>query len=182
MYTSLESNTWKTTLFDCNCESCFVSYIAPCHVYAKLRNGNYAYHCFAYASLWWFIQVLYSWMYYIETNVCPSVKVDYCIGLEESDCNQSYMLVNNIPSACSYHTDGDLCVYNTNECITHRTYNHTQTFLFLFSFFAYVSLWLLHFRLRNQIKEQNKIQDDPMGCLAVTCCSTCGLAQAYREV
>jgi hypothetical protein len=182
MYTVLETNSWKTSLLDCDCESCFVSYVAPCHVYAKLRNGNYAYHCFVYASIWWFIQMIYSWMYYINKNVCPINKVDYCILLDENTCNQSYMVVNNIPSSCTFHKDANICTYNTYECITHHTYNHTKLFLFMFSFMSYLSLWLLHFKLRKQIKESNKIYDDKCSCVANTCCSTCGLAQVYREV
>jgi len=181
MYTALQPNSWKTGLFYYDCESCFVSYVAPCHVYAKLRNGNYAYHCFLYASLWWFIQMIYSWMYYMNQNVCAHVNVDYCIGLEEESCIKSYTMVDNIPSACSYYSDADICVYG-NECITRHTYNHTQTFLTMFSLCTYLSLWLLHFKLRNQIKEQNKIHEDGCSCLANTCCSTCGLAQVYREL
>jgi hypothetical protein len=182
MYTSLHLNTWKTSLFECNCESCFVSYIAPCHVYAKLRNGNYAYHCFVYTMILGCIQILHYWLYYINKNVCPSNKVDYCINLDETTCNQSYMMVNNIPSACTFHKDANLCTYDTYECITYHTYHHTQMFLFMFSLFTYLSLWMLHFKLRNQIKESNKIYDDHFNCLANTCCSTCGLAQEYREI
>ena len=43
MYTLLK--TWKTPLCYCDCESCFVSYMLPCHVYAKLKQGNYTMNC-----------------------------------------------------------------------------------------------------------------------------------------
>lgn len=182
MYTSLESNTWKTSLFKCDCESCFVSYIAPCHVYAKLRNSNYAYYCFVYASLWVFMQTVYSCIYFVEVNLCPTNQVNYCFGLNEFNCSQSYMIVDNIPSSCSYHYDANVCIYGKEECITYYTYNHTQPMLMMFLMVGYLSLCFLHFNLRNQIKEQHKIDEDSTACCANTCCSTCGLAQMYREV
>jgi hypothetical protein len=182
MYTSLESNKWKTPLLECHCESCFISYIAPCHVYAKLRNGNYAYHCCMYASLWVCMQLVYSWMWFIQDNVCPSNKVDYCFGLSENNCSQSYTLINDVPSLCTFYPEANICVYSSQQCITYHTYNHAQPMLFMFSLITYLSLCLLHVKLRNQIKEQNKIQEDPLACCATMCCSTCGLAQIYREV
>jgi hypothetical protein len=182
MYTALQPNTWKTSLFYCDCESCFISYIAPCHVYAKLRNGHYAYHCFMYAILWVSLQLIYSFMVFVQVNECPANEVNFCFGLSQQNCSQSYMRINNEPFPCSYHTDADVCIYNTQDCITYKKYEHTQTFLWMFSVISYLSIWLLHLKLRNQIKEQEKIYEDPCACLATTCCSTCGLAQVYREV
>jgi hypothetical protein len=46
----------------------------------------------------------------------------------------------------------------------------------------YSFLWLLHYILRKEIQEKKEINHDSMHCLATTCCSTCGLAQEYREL
>jgi len=182
MYTALQSNTWKTPLLYCDCESCFISYIAPCHVYAKLRNGHYAYHCFMYAIVWVFMQFIYSFMMFVQVNVCPANEVDFCFGLTEFNCSQSYIKINDEPFPCSYHSDANVCVYDSQDCITYKKYEHTQTLLWMFSIITYISICLLHLKIRNQIKKQQKIYDDPCVCLATTCCSTCGLAQIYREV
>jgi hypothetical protein len=135
-----------------------------------------------YTTLWMFMQILYSFMFALQVNICPANEVLFCFGLSELNCSQSYVRIDDEPYPCSYHSDADVCAYDTQECISGKKYNHTQTFLFMFSFITYLSMWLLHLKLRNQIKEQNKINEDPMACLATTCCTTCGLAQVYREL
>jgi len=135
-----------------------------------------------YAILWVSLQLIYSFMVFVQVNECPANEVNFCFGLSQQNCSQSYMRINNEPFPCSYHTDADVCIYNTQDCITYKKYEHTQTFLWMFSVISYLSIWLLHLKLRNQIKEQEKIYEDPCACLATTCCSTCGLAQVYREV
>jgi hypothetical protein len=46
----------------------------------------------------------------------------------------------------------------------------------------YTTIWLLHVRVRKEIQEKKEIEYDAHTCLATTCCSTCGLAQEYREI
>ena len=96
-------------------------------------------------------------MFALQVNICPANEVLFCFGLSELNCSQSYVRIDDEPYPCSYHSDADVCAYDTQECISGKKYNHTQTFLFMFSFITYLSMWLLHLKLRNQIKEQNKI-------------------------
>ncbi len=172
---------WKTSLMYYDCESCFVSCVAPCHVYAKLKQKSYAKHCFVYALLWYTIQSLYSWNYYVYSNSCPSEKINYCIQLDENDCNDYYMMINSVPTRCVFHTDANLCTYE-NSCISPSEYNHIHIFIFISTTMMYSFLWLLHYILRKEIQEKKEINHDSMHCLATTCCSTCGLAQEYREL
>jgi Cys-rich protein (TIGR01571 family) len=173
-------NTWKSHLCKFDCESLFVSYALPCHVYAKLRKGSYAYHLMIYLFMWATIQFLYSYGYYLNVNACPLYKTDKCIYLNESECNQHYMKVDSAPSKCIYRYN--MCEYDTYECITPTHYASLNLFLGPLTCIMYIIIYNLHFKLRKEIQETHKIPMECKDCLAVTCCSTCGLAQAYREV
>ena len=179
MYTLLK--TWKTSLFHCDCESCFVSYLLPCHVYAKLKQKNYAFHCILYLSLWSMIQLLYSYHYYTYSNACPPSQTDYCILLNESTCEQYYMLVNSVPAKCIFHLDINHCTYDMYSCIFPDEYSKLTIMIFLCSSMLYMFLWWLHYTVRKEIQYRNDLED-PYRCLATSCCSTCGLAQEYREI
>ena len=169
-------SSWKTPLLHFDCESCFISCIAPCHVYAKLKKRNYAKHCSLYVLLWYSIQTLYSWNYHLYNKSCPSKKTEYCIQLDEQECNESYMLVNSVPTKCVYYES--MCIYD-QTCITN--YNHFFIFTFVSTTILYCFLFLLHYKLRIEIQDQKEIKDSA-NCLSTTCCSTCGLAQEYREL
>jgi len=180
MYTQLTN--WKTSLFYCDCESCFVSTILPCHVYAKLKQRNYATHCILYLGLWFMLHMLYSWNYYIYVNTCPALETPLCVLLNESTCEEYYMRIDNVPSRCIFRPDLHLCTYDTYSCIEQTTYTKINLFVFLMASMIYTSIWLLHNRVRKEIQEKKEIEYDPHSCLATTCCSTCGLAQEYREI
>lgn len=180
MYKQLTN--WKTSLIHYDCESCFISHVAPCHVYSKLKQGSYAKNCIIYAVLWYTIQSLYSWNYYVYKNQCPSEKISYCIQLNENDCNDYYMLVNSVPTRCIFNSDSNICLYDEQSCIKQSEYNHIHLFIFTFSSIIYSCLCLLHYILRKEIQEKKEIDHDSTNCLAITCCSTCGLAQEYREL
>ncbi len=171
-------SSWKTPLLHFDCESCFISCIAPCHVYAKLKKRNYAKHCALYLLLWYSIQTLYSWNYHLYNKSCPSQKTDYCIQLDEQECNDFYMLVNSVPTKCVYYES--MCIYD-QTCIPQSEYTHFFIFTFISTTILYCFLFLLHYKLRIEIQDQKEIKD-PTYCLASTCCSTCGLAQEYREL
>jgi hypothetical protein len=173
-------NSWKTHLCKFDCESLFVSYLLPCHVYAKLKKGSYAYHLVMYLCIWASIQILYSWNYYLNSNACPVYETDMCALLDESDCSKYYMKVDSGVSPCVYRTN--LCTYDNQTCIPPKQYGHIQLFIFPASLLAYMLLVNLHGTLRNEIKKTQNIQHECNDCLAITCCSTCGLAQEYREV
>jgi hypothetical protein len=173
---------WKTPLLYCNCESCFVSHVAPCHVYAKLKQGNYAKHCAIYAILWYTIQCLYSWNYYLYSNSCPSEEIHYCLQLEELECADYYMTLNGVATKCVFHSDANICTYDEQSCILPSEYRELDTIIFLTTSMMYTCLCLLHYSLRKEIQIKKEIEYDATCCLATTCCSTCGLAQEYREL
>ena len=172
---------WKTSLLHYDCESCFVSHMLPCHVYAKLKQVNYAIHCMLYISLWFTIHFLYSWNYYLYTNICPSTDISYCILLNESNCNQYYMIVNSVPTRCIFHPDVQLCTMDTS-CITETAYSKIELYIIIVTSMLYTCLWFMHMRVRKEIQQQKEIEYDSYTCMATTCCTTCGLAQEYREL
>jgi hypothetical protein len=180
MYTPI--NTWSTRLLHCDSESCFVSWVAPCHVYAKLKNNNYTFHCILYLSIWITLQTLFTWHHYIYTNTCPQMKSDYCIQLDESTCSQYYTIVDSVSSACVFRKDANICTYDTVECIPYKESYHTMTIISMISFLFYMILTSIHYKVRKEIQEKKQIQADSNVCCAITCCSTCGLAQEYREI
>ncbi len=174
--------SWKTTLFHWECESCFVSHCLPCHVYAKLKQRNYTIHCMVYIGLWFIVQTLYSWNYYTYSNACPEYDVSYCLQLTESECSQHYMVINSSPSKCVYHTDIELCTSDTYTCIPLSQYKSIHVFIFILLSMIYTCFGLIHYNVRRELREKKEIEDDSYSCLASTCCSTCGLAQEYREL
>jgi len=111
---------------------------------------------------------------------CPSNKTDYCIMLDEHDCTNHYMLVNSIPTKCIFHPE-EKCIYNEQSCINASEYNRFCVFIFVTTTMIYSCLWLLHYKIRIEIKEKKEITDSS-DCIATTCCSTCGFAQEYREL
>lgn len=180
MYKQLKN--WKTPLLYCDCESCFVSYIAPCHVYAKLKQRSYAKHCALYAFLLYTINILYSWNYYLYDNSCPSEEIHYCLQLEEYECEDYYMMVNSVPTKCVFHADANICTYDEQSCISTWEYKEIHLIIFVTSTLMYICLCLMHYTIRKEIQEKKEIEHDATCCLATTCCSTCGLAQEYREL
>jgi hypothetical protein len=175
-------NTWSTSLLHCDSESCFISWIAPCHVYAKLSNKHYTLDCLLYLSLWITLQTLYSWHYQLYIHTCPLQETDYCINLDETSCVQYYTIVNSVSTPCVYHKDANVCTYDTVDCIPYKKYHRTQVIISMLSFLFYSIVVMLHYDVRKKIKEKKQIQTDDHVCCAVTCCSTCGLAQEYREI
>ena len=178
MYYPLQ--TWKTHLCKFDCESLFVSWALPCHVYAKLRKGSYAFHLIIYLCMWMSTQFLYSYNYYLNSHACPMYETDSCWILNESECNTHYMRVESGVAPCVYRDT--LCTYENYECISPKKYFQIHLFIIPSTLFVYLLLVNLHFKLRTEMKTTHAIQHDCTDCLAVTCCSTCGLAQEYREV
>ena len=177
MYHSLQ--TWKTHLFKCDCESLSVSYLLPCYVYAKLRKGIYTFHFAMYACIWLIIQVLYSCAYYLNAHACPMYEAELCAQLGESECASHYMKVSSGVAPCVFRTN--LCTYDTYECISPKHYMKTHVLIGVSSLFVYILLLNLHYKLRTEIKTTQAINSE-CDCVTVVCCSTCALAQEYREV
>jgi Cys-rich protein (TIGR01571 family) len=173
-------NSWKTHLCKLDCESLFVSWALPCHVYAKLRKGSYAFHLVVYLCMWMCAQLLYSCTYYLNSHACPLYETDMCVLLDESECSKHYMKVDSEVAPCVYRDT--LCTYEPYECIPPKKYLHLHLFIFPSTLLVYIFLVNLHCILRKEMQATHGIQRDCTDCLAVTCCSTCGLAQEYREV
>ena len=176
MYHPLQ--TWKTHLCKCDCESLSVSYCFPCYVYAKLRKGSYACHFVVYFCIWTCTQLLYSCTYYFTANACPMYETDTCMQLDESECGDHYMKVSSGAAPCVYRTN--LCTYANYDCISPKHYVKIHLFIFTSTLFVYILLVNLHYKLRTEIKKAHAIHPE-CDCLTVVCCSTCALAQAYRE-
>lgn len=163
----------------CDCESLSVSYLLPCYVYAKLRKGNYTFHFVVYVSIWLSTQLLYSCAYYLNAHACPMYEADLCYQLSDSECENHYMKVSSGVAPCVYRAN--LCTYDDYECIPPKHYMKVHVLIFFSTLFVYILLVNLHYKLRTEVKQTQAIHPE-CDCLTVTCCSTCALAQAYREV
>lgn len=170
---------WKTHLCQCDCESLSVSYLLPCYVYGKLRKGNYTCHFVVYVCIWLSMQVLYSCAYYVNAHACPLHEADLCAQLGESECASHYMKVGSGVAPCVYQKM--VCTYENYECISPKDYMKIHPLIFFSSLFVYILLMNLHYKLRSEIKKTQAIHPE-CDCLTVTCCSTCAMAQEYREV
>lgn len=175
-------NDWNTSLCKCHAESCLVSFLLPCHVYAKLKNKYYLLNFVVYASLVTCIYNIGYWLHYLSHNICPSIKAEQCIGLGEN-CQNYYINIDNTHTQCIYHDDAQLCTYNTISCIKQNTYMKLRLYLGAYASFSYLFLFFMNYKKRLVIKEYRKINDTGISDLfASSLCITCGLAQEYREL
>lgn len=184
-YEIINKKEWSTNLYDCDTESCFLSCFVPCHIYSKLKlinknKSQYCSHLFFYMFIYLSIQQLWYSSHYLSSHTCPKNLIDNCINAIDN-CENNYMLVDNVPSSCVMKSD--LCVYDNYECVSHKESNKTALYILIFTTFSYSCLTFMHYKVRENIKvfyhiNGNIVED----VFAVTCCSTCGLAQEYREL
>lgn len=182
MYQLLEKRQWATSLFHCDPESCILSHMLPCHIYAKIYdeplNSCYLFNFLYYGIFCLATYNVYYWLDYINKNRCPSLETDYCFGLNEN-CSQYYMLVNGVPSRCVYNDS--ICVHSETDCFIN--YNRFNMYLSMLGSFSYFVLIVLKFYLREKVKKDYNIEQSfAKDACAVTFCSPCGLAQELREV
>jgi Cys-rich protein (TIGR01571 family) len=119
----------------------------------------------------------YYWLNYINSNRCPDLNTDQCIGLREN-CGQYYVVINGIPAKCIMN-EYNFCSYNEDQCFT--DYKKLNVILSLSGTLSYFILFLLNFFLREKVKKEYNIEGEYDSC-ASTICSPCGLAQEYREI
>ena len=182
-YNILNKGEWQTSLCKCDSESCFLSCIVPCHVYAKLRartKSEYCVHLFVYMLMYVFInQLLYSNHYIIE-NTCPNNLINSCISVF-NNCNTHYMLIDNNQYACV--EENGYCFADTTSCIEQSTSHKASVNLIIITSMCYFIIVCLHYSARDYIKTLQNIDESFIeNIVGVVCCPTCGLAQEYREL
>jgi Cys-rich protein (TIGR01571 family) len=184
-YELIDKKKWSTNLYDCDSESCFLSCIVPCHVYSKLKiisknKNHYFVHLFVYILLYLSIQQLWYTRDYLSKHTCPQNLIDNCIN-SLNICEDNYMIIDDTPFSCGIK--GNLCIYNDYECISEKQSNKTTRYLIIVTSISYACLTFLHYSVRKHIKNVYQINGNVVeDVIAVTCCSTCGLAQEYREL
>lgn len=176
MYTRLSD--WKSSLCEYDSESCVVSWLLPCHVYAKLNMSSYGLHFISYAFFVLCIRNIYGWFYYVHDHACPSHHAAQCLGLDNKECSEYYMVVDGVPSQCTYHSDVDACIYNIYGCVHANPIYHALSFFLCFS---YICLFSMNYSARVLTIQHRKLSHSN-NLVASTCLSTCGLAQEYREI
>ena len=176
-YEIVEHNTWKTSLYNTDCESCFLSCIVPCHVYSKIMSTTkleYTTRIILYIILYTGIEQLMYIKYRLDKSMCPPTLINNC--LLSDNCQETYMIVGDKTYSCTL-IDG-FCVYNENQC----NKDLDTSIIYLMSSFLYIFMTYLHYSARNYIMEKKNIQQHCMAdCCAITC-APCGLAQEYREL
>jgi hypothetical protein len=177
MYTKIV-NEWSTSLCSCTSESCLVTWLLPCHTYAKLRLTHYGTHFLAYAFFVIAIRNMWSTWSYIHANQCPSENTSQCITVDHQ-CEKHYMHVDGVATACIYVEDVDVCIYNSVSCIL--VPSHLYVFFSCMLSISYVCLWMMNYSARKVIRETYQLKQDKE-CIASTILSPCGLAQGYREI
>jgi hypothetical protein len=176
-YEFIEQSTWKTTLYNPDCESCFLSHIVPCHVYSKIMATTkleYTTHIILYIILYTGIEQMIYLKFRLDQSVCPSTLVDNCIL--SNDCINSYMNIGDNSYSCML-VDG-FCLYNEYQCVK----DVDTSIIYILTSFLYIFLTYLHYSARRFIMIKRNIKPSCTDCCAITCCLSCGLAQEYREL
>lgn len=181
-YAIIDKLPWKTNLCKCECESCFLSCIVPCHVYSKIISKTsleYTTHIILYIILYSLMHQLLYFQYTMNNNICPSTEIQNCLTADS--CLKYYMIVNSIPLPCRYVDD--LCVYDEYQCIQPHEYSKLTKTTLLLTTFLYSIINYMHYQARKFMQQHKNIGNSTcIDCYAVTLCSSCGLAQAYREL
>jgi Cys-rich protein (TIGR01571 family) len=91
------------------------------------------------------------------------------------------MVVDNLLSSCILKNN--ICVYDTTTCLSPKETKQKSLAFLIVTLVGYVFLVGLHYTIREQIKIKQIIGGNIVeDVIAITCCSTCGLAQEYREL
>ena len=169
---------WTTSLCTFDCESCLVTWLLPCHVYAKLNLSSYGIHFVSYALFVLGVRSIHSMVGYYYTYDCPAHETEQCVTLEKEDCHNHYMSINGVDTPCVYNGDLDVCIFGEVSCI--QVHPSTYTWSYSLLSLMYFCLFYMNYKARQVIRFTYMIEPKHE-CLAATC-SQCGLAQAYREI
>jgi len=191
-YTILNKNEWQTSLCKCETESCFLSCIVPCHVYAKLRastKSEYCVHLVIYIFLYLSLQQLWYSQNYVINNTCPSTLINNCLSItilnndvtDMDYCENYYMIIENIHYGCV--EQNGYCISKDYSCIKKNDSKHASIDLIIFTSICYFIITCLHYNAREYIKSKQNIEESFIESIAgIICCPICGLAQEYREL
>lgn len=178
-YEIIEQSTWKTTLYNPDCESCFLSHIVPCHVYSKIMATTkleYTTRIILYIILYTGIEQLIYIKFRLDQTKCPSTFVNNCILTDNYNCINSYMNIGDKYYSC--RLVDNYCVYNESNCAK----NLDTSIIYILTSVLYIFLTYLHYSARRFLMIKRNIEPLCSDCCAITCCALCGLAQEYREL
>jgi len=170
---------WATSLITFDSESCLVTWLLPCHTYAKLNLSSYGLHFMSYAIIVLGIRNIYSGIAYYHTYDCPAHETDQCVLFDKEDCNSHYMNINGVDTPCIYYGDMDVCIFGQVSCI--QVHPSTYTWFYSLLSLSYFCLFYMNYKARQVIRNTYLIEPQHE-CLSSSVCSQCGLAQAYREI
>ena len=182
------SKTWDS-LFTIDLESCFLSYYAPCHVVGKLSHkigiGYPSLFC-----LYAFFFLVFNYTYYVFayaiTPVCNSNHYsDWCFLIyDKSQCKKTYTVINNDNYLCNYDTEYHMCYATNQDCITEHDSKLTWGAWCFLEVISISILSITHVYIRRKLKTKQHIPQEHV-CKDIAYsfyCSTCSLAQQYRNV
>ena len=181
-YAIIDHSHWKTNLCHYDCESCFLSYVVPCHVYSKIVSKTpleYTTHLILYGILYIFIHQLLYLQYNLKNSLCPSTEIQNCVLAKVGSCLDNYMIVNSMPSACRILDN--VCIYDEYQCINQYEYYNITKFTLLLTTILYGIFLFMNYQARKYIIKTKKLVSSS-DCVIVACCSNCALAQEYREL
>jgi len=176
-YEIIEQSNWKTTLYNADCESCFLSHIVPCHVYSKIMSTTkleYTTRIILYIILYTGIEQLMYIKYRLDKSMCPPIATHNCLLAD--NCHESYMVIGDNSYSCRL-VDG-FCVYNEYECKR----DVDTSIIYILSSILYLVITYLHYSARKSIMERKNIQQHCITDCCAIICAPCGLAQEYREL
>ena len=182
-------NKYWDSLFTIDLESCFLSYYAPCHVVGKLSQkigfGYPSLFCL-YAFFFFAFNYSYYVFAYAVTPVCNSNHFsDWCFLIyDKSDCKKTYTIISNEKLLCNYDSEYHMCYASNQECINQHDSKITWG---AWCFLEVVSISILsitHVYIRRKLKQTQRLPQEPIckDILYSFYCSTCSLAQQYRNL
>ena len=182
-------NKYWDSLFTIDLESCFLSYYAPCHVVGKLSQkigfGYPSLFCL-YAFFFFAFNYSYYVFAYAVTPVCNSNHFsDWCFLIyDKSDCKKTYTIISNEKLLCNYDSEYHMCYASNQECINQHDSKITWG---AWCFLEVVSISILsitHVYIRRKLKKTQRLPQEPIckDILYSFYCSTCSLAQQYRNL
>lgn len=182
-------NKYWDSLFTIDLESCFLSYYAPCHVMGKLSQkigfGYPSLFCL-YAFFFFAFNYSYYVFVYAVTPVCNSNHFsDWCFLIyDKSKCKKTYTIISNEKLLCNYDSEYHMCYASNQECITQHDSKITWG---AWCFLEVVSISILsitHVYIRRKLKKTQRLPQEPIckDILYSFYCSTCSLAQQYRNL